>query len=50
MIRLLESGYEPESSAVLDRITAVLNDDDPATTGSLANTTPANGAPDRGSG
>ena len=32
MVQLLEGGYEPAESRVLERIAVVLNDDDPVTT------------------
>jgi len=32
MVQLLEGGYKPAESRVLERIGAVLNDDDPVTT------------------
>jgi transcriptional regulator with XRE-family HTH domain len=50
MVRLVESGYRPSTSDVLDRIATVLEDDDPATTGPLADTTTTSGASSRGEG
>lgn len=40
MVRVLEAGYEPETSRVLERISAVLHDEAPAGNGRQV-TTPA---------